>query len=247
MIAVADTPQRIRVGLLGSQGRMGQQVAKLIQTEFRGQAELAAQAAEGDALEPLLRTDVVIDFSLPDAMAALAETALATLSRDPQTKLPTFVVGSTGWKAEQTKTLERLATKTSVVQSSNFSTGVQALLAVLRQASPLLTKLGYAPVIVETHHRHKKDAPSGTAVSMQKVIAPQAPTSVQTHAIRAGEIFGDHEATFYGPGDHLTFGHFAQDRSIFARGAIEVALWLARRPASSGILDMELFFSEVMR
>jgi 4-hydroxy-tetrahydrodipicolinate reductase len=137
--------------------------------------------------------------------------------------------------------------------SSNFSTGVQALLAVLRAHAPLLEKLGYAPVIVETHHRHKKDAPSGTALSLQRAISPAGPGNLQTHAVRAGEVVGDHEVIFYGPGDHLTFGHFAQDRSVFARGAIEAALWLASRSArldappvsgSSPILGMEQFFQE---
>ncbi|MGZ3689244.1 MAG: dihydrodipicolinate reductase C-terminal domain-containing protein, partial [Bdellovibrionota bacterium] len=67
----------------------------------------------------------------------------------------------------------------------------------------------------------------------------------QTHSVRAGEIIGDHEVTFYGAGDHLTFGHFAQDRSIFARGAIQAAIWLATRRGKPGMVTMENFFEEL--
>ena len=71
---------------------------------------------------------------------------------------------------------------------------------------------------------------------------------MQTHSIRAGEIIGDHEVTFYGPGDHITLGHFAQDRSIFARGAIEVALWIASRGKHpQGIMSLEEYFKEHLK
>jgi 4-hydroxy-tetrahydrodipicolinate reductase len=117
-----------------------------------------------------------------------------------------------------------------------------ALLHFLKSASPLLEKLGYTPVVTETHHKHKKDMPSGTAISIQRAIAPAGPGNVQTHSVRAGEIIGDHEVTFYGPGDHLTFGHFAQDRSIFARGAIDCALWLSSKKGQTGLFSIEDFF-----
>lgn len=233
----------IRIGLLGATGRMGQWVQKLIETEFGQKAQLAARAGQNDPLEPLLDTDVVIDFSLPVAMRALAAKSMTR-----KTGLPAFVVGSTGWKLEERHDLEELSKHTPVLMSSNYSTGVMALLEVLRQAAPMLEKIGYTPVLVETHHRHKKDAPSGTALSLQRAISPTGPGNVQTHCIRAGEIIGDHEVTFYGPGDHLTLGHFAQDRSIFARGAIDAALWLADKrgqPSMTGkIIGIETFFKE---
>jgi dihydrodipicolinate reductase len=155
-------------------------------------------------------------------------------------------VASTGWKLEERKLLEAYSKKTPLLISANFSMGVLALMEILRTASPLLETLGYNPVVTETHHRHNKDSPSGTALSLQRVIAPAGPGNVQTHSIRAGEIIGDHEVSFYGPADHLTFGHFAQDRSVFARGAIEAALWLATKRAAgvTGIASMEAFFRE---
>jgi 4-hydroxy-tetrahydrodipicolinate reductase len=232
----------IRVGLLGSTGRMGKWVIELLDTEFKTKAQLCAQAGKDESLPPLLDADVVIDFSSTEAMLALAELALKSSG-----KLPAFVVGSTGWKIDERRKLEELPKKTPVLISSNFSTGVLALIDILKQASPILEKLGYTPVVVETHHRHKKDAPSGTALSLQRAIAPAGPGNVQTHAVRAGEVIGDHEVTFYGLGDHLTVGHFAQDRSIFARGAIDVALWLANKRGSafSGFIGIEKYFEDL--
>lgn len=234
-----------QIGLLGAQGRMGDWVSKLIATEFSAKAKLAAAPARGQPLEPLLATDVVIDFSSPAAMLELAQAALKRT-----TALPAFVVGSTGWKPEELHALEALAKKSPVLMASNFSTGVLALVELLKQASPLLKKLGYTPVITETHHRHKKDAPSGTALTLQRSISPAKPGEVQTLSVRAGEIVGDHEVAFYGVGDHLTLGHFAQDRSLFARGAIDVALWLAtqRSQASlSGLIGIEKYFEELKK
>jgi 4-hydroxy-tetrahydrodipicolinate reductase len=229
----------IQIGVLGAQGRMGKLVCSLIQGEFSAKAGLKTQADRGANLDGLLDCDAVVDFSQPEAMLELAELAL---KRGP--RLPAFVVGSTGWKPEQRARLEALAGKTPVLMSSNFSIGVLALLEILRSAAPLLEKLGYTPSIVETHHKHKKDAPSGTAISLQRAISPSGPGNVQTHSVRSGEIIGDHEVTFHGSADHITLGHFAQDRSIFARGAIEAALWLAGKPATGRITSVDSFFKE---
>jgi 4-hydroxy-tetrahydrodipicolinate reductase len=235
----------IRIGLLGASGRMGHEVTELLKTEFKGKAELAASASQGEPVDSLLDTDVVIDFSLPEGMGQLAKAALA---RTDAKKLPAFVVGSTGWKIDERRVLEELAKKAPVLISTNFSTGVQALITILKQAAPMLEKLGYTPVIVESHHKHKKDAPSGTALSLQRAIAPSGPGNIQTHSVRAGEIIGDHEATFHGPADRITIGHFANSRTIFARGAIETALWLATKRTSAQnpgtLISMETFFKE---
>jgi 4-hydroxy-tetrahydrodipicolinate reductase len=234
----------IRLGLLGASGRMGQWVTRLVESEFASQATLGAKPGRGASPEALLEMDAVIDFSLPEAMLPLAQAAIGKKGGS----LPAFVVGSTGWKTDGRDVLEKLAQRTPVILASNFSTGVLALQEILKSAAPLLEKLGYTPVILDTHHRHKKDAPSGTALSLQRAIAPSGPGNVQTHSIRAGEVIGDHEITFYGPGDHLTIGHFAQDRSIFARGAIDAALWLAAKRSDSkrpaGLIGMDAFFRE---
>lgn len=236
----------IRIGLLGADGRMGQWVKQIVTRDFTKQATIWVSISRGDPLDALLGTDVVIDFSAPEAMIELARRAM-TLS--PIQAVPAFVIGSTGWKLDAKREIEQLAEKTPIIMASNFSTGVLALQSILKTAAPILEKLGYTPVITEVHHKHKKDAPSGTAISLQRIIAPAGPGNIQTHSVRAGEIIGDHEITFYGPGDHLTLGHFAQDRSIFARGAVDAAIWLAQQRTSDpqairGMISMETYFKE---
>jgi 4-hydroxy-tetrahydrodipicolinate reductase len=244
--AAPATATTTKIGLLGATGRMGQWVSQLIETEYAAKAKLLPAPKREQPLEPLLASDVVIDFSSPAAMIEMTRAAVNHTG-----PLPAFVVGSTGWKLDERGVLEALAKKTPVLMASNFSTGVLALIDILRQASPLLEKLGYTPVIRETHHKHKKDSPSGTALSLQRAIAPAGPGNVQTFSVRAGEIVGDHEVTYYGPGDHITIGHFAQDRSVFARGAIDVALWLATRrgqPGATGSLTgIEKYFEELKK
>lgn len=237
---------KIKVGLLGASGRMGQYVSRLIQTEFFGEAVLSASASQGDSLNALLQSDAVIDFSSVKGMRELAKVAHQAAKADRS--LPVFVVGSTGWKPDEKKELKALAEYTPIVMASNFSTGVLALLEILKQAGPLLAKLNYTPVLLETHHRHKKDAPSGTALTLHRSIAPHFPGTASIHSVRAGEVIGDHEITFYGPADRITLGHFAQDRTIFARGAVEVALWLAHKRNKSknlcGMIPLEAYFKE---
>ncbi len=234
----------IRLGVLGASGRMGEWVTRLAKTEFEKKVVLAASASEGEPLVPLLDCDAIIDFSSPAAMLALVRLAL-----DGQRKqLPCIAVGSTGWKLDDRRELEKLAARAPVLMTSNFSIGIGILMQALKAAAPWLEKAGYLPVVVETHHHHKKDSPSGTALSLQRVISSAAPGNVQTHSIRAGEVVGDHEVTFHGPADRLVFGHFASDRSVFARGAIEVALWMAtdRKHLEQvrALIGMERFFDQ---
>ncbi len=233
---------RIQIGLLGSTGRMGSLITQLMGKEFNSAAVLSATARRGDPLTRLLQSQVIIDVSSPVVMSELAELVL-NQSR-PDAVLPKFIVGSTGWTEKGMKSLKLLAKKTPVLLSSNFSVGVFALSQILEVYSPLFKKLGYTPVLVEKHHRHKKDAPSGTALTLRNAIEPEHPSAVQTHSIRAGEVIGDHEVTFFSAGDRVVLGHFAQDRSIFARGAIETAIWLEKSNVMPGrLLGMEDYFN----
>lgn len=234
----------LRLGLLGSRGRMGTRVSHLLNTEYLPMAKLTAHANHGDPLLPLLDTDVVIDFSSPAGMAELARRAL-----ERHQPLPAFVVGSTGWSEHEHQALEELAAKTPVLVSFNFSTGILLLAEILKSASPILSRLGYTPVIVETHHRHKKDAPSGTALLLQRSIHPEAAQEIQTHSIRAGEVIGDHAVHYYGPSDSIALSHHAMDRTLFARGAIDVAVWLGKKhlqnPMLKGFIPIESFFEDL--
>lgn len=243
----------IRVGLLGSNGRMGQWVSRLLREHYRDRMQLAAEIDRSSANDAWLGDiDVVIDFSSPAAMSALARLALRRAGSGQH--VPAFVVGSTGWNKAERHVLDELARKTTVFESANFSTGVYALLEALHELSPLLSRLGYKPVIVERHHPHKKDSPSGTALAIQQAIDAKAGSDIPTHSIRAGEVIGDHEITFYGAGDQLTLSHHAQDRSIFARGAIEVALAISNdrsqplpRFARGRVLKMRDYFAHLKK
>lgn len=237
----------ISVGILGSNGRMGRLVAQLISSDYASKMKLGAQANRDSSLEALLETDAIVDFSSPEASIALAKLALQS-----NKKLPIFVIGSTGWKGDQLQTIQSLATKTPVVLSSNFSTGVLALQRILREFAPLLTRLGYKPVMVETHHQHKKDAPSGTAILLNQTIEKSAGTGpVETRSIRTGEVIGDHELTFLGAADRLILGHSAQDRSVFARGALDAAIWAhaCRNDLSKAktLISMDRYFDELTK
>jgi 4-hydroxy-tetrahydrodipicolinate reductase len=246
----------IRLGLLGAKGRMGQQVKALLGTpEFSAQAQITAEPGRGASWDALLSTDAVIDFALPEALAHAIPTLLSRPGR-----LPAFVVGSTGWSSEQKTQLEALARKTPVLQASNFSLGVQFLAKLLEREAPRLQALGYRASMTEVHHIHKKDAPSGTALSLRHAaLGPQAPAHgtandpLPIESLRQGEVIGDHAVRFTGPADWLEFRHFATDRSLFARGAVEVALWLTQRKAPSPdisgqprnpILGLEAFLQE---
>lgn len=235
----------ISIGLVGASGRMGQWITRLLEGDYSQKgAALTAKMNRSEQLDQtlpaLFQSEVVIDFSLPETMSEVIKAMLA--SQKPL--LPSFVIGSTGWEAHQS-VLTELAKHTLVLQSSNFSLGVLAFQRILKSANPILSKLGYTPVLTETHHIHKKDAPSGTAITLQKIINPENPSQVQTHAIRAGEIIGTHDVTFYSSGDRISLTHSAQDRSVFARGALECALWIAKMKrenhAATGAVAIDRF------
>ncbi len=246
-------PQKTKLGLIGATGRTGRYVLQLLQapdSEFAQQTEISASFSRGNSAQLLLKSEVVIDFSLPEVLVQIIGELKKDFKNHPASgsqTLPAFVIATTGWSKADLKCLDELAEHTAVLRSSNFSTGVLALQKILRQASPLLLQLGFTPVMVETHHLHKKDAPSGTALMLQKAIAPDHPERVPIHSVRAGGVVGDHEVSFYQQSEIIRMGHFAQDRSLFARGAILVSLWLAQqrrlgRPETQrGLISIESF------
>lgn len=230
----------ISIGILGAKGRMGKEVSQCLE-HFKSQARLTASVGRGEPTSGLMSCAAVIDFSSPDAAIAFAES-------NTQAKLPVWICGTTGWTVDQKKKFKSLMERAPLMLCSNFSLGMLAFEEILKAAAPLLEKLKYTPVVNETHHRHKKDIPSGTAISLQRIIAPAGPGNVQTHSVRAGEIIGEHEVAFFGDADVIRIQHSAKDRSIFARGAIEAALWLAEKreksPDLKGLFKIEDFFKE---
>ncbi|MEK7690275.1 MAG: dihydrodipicolinate reductase C-terminal domain-containing protein [Bdellovibrionota bacterium] len=234
----------LRLGLLGGSGRMGRKVVQVLgETEYQGRIQLVSAPPRGGDLTPLLDADVLIDFALPEAVVELLEVA------GGQTKvLPALVVASTGWKAPDLDGLRKLGKSIPILQSSNFSVGALALRQVLKNSAPFLARLGYQPVVLEIHHKMKRDAPSGTAKMLRDSLT-QVPdgfvaSDVEIHSIRAGDVIGDHEAQFFGTHDRIVLAHYAQDRAVFARGAIEAACWLAGR--GPGFYTLEDFFKEAV-
>ncbi len=228
------------VGIYGSLGRMGQAIA----AELAG---LGARNAGGvDAIDdpaPLAgAADVLVDFSAPAALES--HLAAARAAGTP------IVIGTTGLSDTHHALIDAAASDIAVLQTGNTSLGVTLLAQLVREAA---TRLGpdWDIEIAEFHHRHKVDAPSGTALLLGAAAADGRGTtlgevSVNDRAgligartegtvgfasLRGGSVVGDHSVIFAGEGERIELVHRADSRAIFARGAIHAALWLVRQPA----------------
>lgn len=217
---------------------MGTSVTDLIRKEYAGQAIVKASVDRNNGqIDDFKSVDAIIDFSLPAGTAALLSWFEAEVGQ-----LPVYICGTTGLTDALSSRLKNLSDSTVVFHATNFSSGVAALSAILKFAMPMLKALSYTPLVTEIHHVHKLDAPSGTAVTLCNVISPNDPESVKVRSIREGEVVGKHDVTFAGAADRIVIGHEASDRSLFARGAIEAALWLCQQGETSGGYTMESYF-----
>jgi len=252
---------RIRIGVAGALGRMGRAVAAVVDARddceisaLFDRPELAGQRlgervlAVSDEAAPL--SDVIIDFSDPSASAALARACAARGG-------PALVIGSTGFSNEQTATLDEAALHIPVVRSGNFSLGVNLLVGLVEQAARALRASDWDIEVFEAHHRRKVDAPSGTALMLGEAAArgrnisladssergrdgvtgPRGPGAIGFSVMRAGGIVGEHAVVLAAEDEILTLSHSARDRSLFARGAVEAAIWVAAR--APGLYDMK--------
>jgi 4-hydroxy-tetrahydrodipicolinate reductase len=235
----------LSVHINGSRGRMGQAVAAAVK---EAGLVIAAETDVGDDLRAAMaRADVVIDFSSPAATPEIVRHALE-LGKP-------VVIGTTGHEAAERKRLLASAGGVPCVWAGNFSVGVNLLFALTRRASAVLGS-DYDAEVVEMHHRFKKDAPSGTAARLLEIILEERklsvealrhgregltgerkPTEVGVHALRGGDVVGDHTVIFAALGERVELSHRASDRSIFARGAVRAAQWVVDRPA--GVYDMQ--------
>jgi 4-hydroxy-tetrahydrodipicolinate reductase len=252
---MAETPARLVIS--GAGGRMGRTVARLASadTGFRpiggidrypgpGPEGLPAVVAVGEAESLLRSADVVVDFSAPPLLHALLEKHTSTLEGR------SLIVGTTGLGAAEERLLAAAAERLAVLSAANFSVGVNLLLAVVARAAASLGP-EFEIEIVEAHHRRKEDAPSGTALALGEAVAAargidlaearrdgrsgrpgsRSAAEIGFHALRGGEIVGDHHVHFIGDLERLELTHRASDRSVFAAGALRAARWLAGRPA----------------
>jgi 4-hydroxy-tetrahydrodipicolinate reductase len=219
----------LRVLLVGAAGRMGKTIVDLAKDDPN--IEIVAQCDIGDAIgSAMTKSNVVIDFSHPDAIDEICRTAL-------QDQRP-LVIGTTGHSAEQRAAIERVARSIPVVFASNFSVGVNTLFALARSAAETLG-LEFNVEIIETHHQTKKDAPSGTAKTLANILRKvrNANADIPIHSIREGDVVGEHTVFFLGPNERLEMTHRAGSRKIFARGALRAAKWIMGKPP--GLYSMQ--------
>jgi 4-hydroxy-tetrahydrodipicolinate reductase len=249
----------IRIAVSGASGRMGRTLAGLIAEapdleavggivrEGRdadpravGYPRLTVPEASGTIVEA---ADVVVDFSAPEFLARVLE------AQGPRLAGRAIVVGTTGLDEPVHRLLDAAARHSPVLTAANFSVGVNVLLALVEEAARLLPAERYDVEIVETHHRGKADAPSGTAIALGRAIAHARGTRLDAvrrdgrsgrtgerptgeigfHAVRGGGVVGEHVVQFLGRRERIELAHAATDRALFAEGALLAARWIAGR------------------
>jgi len=229
-----------RIGIIGSAGRMGQAIAEAITAA--GEELSGGVGRDGDLGALAAHSDVLIDFSSPTALEANLDAAV-------DAGIP-IVVGTTGLEERHHWLIDSAAQHIPVLQTGNTSLGVTLLAHLVREAA---SKLGedWDIEIVETHHRMKVDAPSGTALLLGDAAAKGREVSLSDTAVRGrdgitgkreagtigfaalrgGTVAGDHTVHFLGDNERLSFSHLAENRTIFAKGAVKAAQWLRHKHA----------------
>ena len=213
--------------LIGAAGRMGKTVRELAQND--PEIQIVALCDLGDSIEPAIyNCDVAIDFSQADTIDEICRAAL-------QHGKP-LIIGTTGHSQQQRKTIEEIAHSVPIVLASNFSVGVNVLFWLTQKAAELLGS-DFNPEIVETHHKMKKDAPSGTAKTLAEILKAVRHSEIPIQSIREGDVVGEHSVAFSGAGERLELTHRAANRGIFALGALRAAKWIADK--SPGLYSMQ--------
>jgi len=227
------------IGIYGSAGRMGRAIADSI--EAMG-ATHAGGTDAGEDPAPLAETaDVLVDFSIPGGL--VAHLAAARAARTP------IVIGTTGLTHAEEAAIDDAAAEIAVLQTGNTSVGITLLARLVRDAAALLGP-DWDIEIVEMHHRHKVDSPSGTAILLGEAAAAgrgaslgelrvdgragltgaRSEGTIGLSSVRGGSVVGDHSVVLATEGERIELVHRADDRGLFARGAVTAALWLATQP-----------------
>ncbi|HLR13665.1 MAG TPA: 4-hydroxy-tetrahydrodipicolinate reductase [Burkholderiaceae bacterium] len=201
-----------------------------------------------DDLTALTQADCLIDFTLPEALDAHLEACLAHNTR--------YVVGTTGLDDKQKQAIQRAGQHIAIVFAPNMSMGVNVTLKLLEVAARLLSS-GFDVEVFEAHHRHKVDAPSGTAIAMGEAVAnawgkeldtiadwtrhghtgPRETGNIGFSVVRGGDIVGDHTVYFCGQGERIEITHRSSSRATYAQGSLQAARYLARK--DFGVFDMQ--------
>jgi len=200
--------------------------------EAAGHPSVGSRIGDGevtDNRDDISHADVVIDFTVPEATMEHLKAAVRHGKA--------VVIGTTGLSEEQAAIVREASAKIPIVFSPNMSIGVNLLFRLVREAAQKLSK-DYAVRMVEAHHIHKKDSPSGTAKRLAQIIKEASMREVDDiRSIREGEIVGDHKVTFESPYDVIELSHSAKTRDIFAKGAVAAAKFVfGKKP---GLYDMQ--------
>lgn len=242
----------IKVGVFGASGRVGKLIvenlkndkeAKISSVFVRNELDFSVEPETlitNDFVSFLESSEIIIDFSLPEAMESLLENAI---KKHPKP----IVIGTTGLNEHQENLIKEASSKMPILYATNMSVGVALLNRLVEVASKSLSNFDCE--IVEMHHRHKKDAPSGTALTLansaakarglelDKVmisgrngnIGARSDDEISVMALRGGDIVGKHTVGFYNDGEFIELNHTATSRDTFANGAIKAAKWLLNR------------------
>ena len=237
----------MKVAILGAAGRMGRMLMKLAEADANLEVVAKVDVVDGYDTTWPAGTEAVVDFSFHAAVAPNVEKAAA--------EGVAYVIGTTGLTAEEQARVDACIGKIPLVQAANYSLGVNLLLALVRQAAAVLGPQ-YDIEVVEMHHKHKKDAPSGTALMLAKAAAAGRGVNLEEkavygrkgdigerpvgeiaiHALRGGSVVGDHTVMFAGDLERVEITHKAQDRTAFAAGALKALSWAKGKTA--GIYTM---------
>lgn len=237
---------KFKVVIYGSKGRMGKALIDGI--EQSSSLELAGTIDAGDPLDVIASADAVIDFSYAEATERALDKCLE-LGK-------IIIIGTTGHNNELRNRISEAAKSIPVIFSPNYSVGVNTLFWLTRKAAEILGP-GFDAEVIEVHHRLKKDAPSGTARRLAEILTEvkeldynkdarhgrfgmpgeRSQNEVGVHAVRGGDVVGDHTVLLAAPGDRIELIHRASSRETFARGALRAALWAQDR--KPGLYDMQ--------
>ncbi|MBB5352592.1 4-hydroxy-tetrahydrodipicolinate reductase [Haloferula luteola] len=237
-----------RILVTGKSGRMGQAI--IAATDAHPDTKLVATHDNGEnLLEAIAQADTVIDFTIHSFTEEVVQAALKHGTR--------LVIGTTGHSDEERAIIAQAAETLPIVFAPNYSVGVNTLFWLTRHAARILTQDRFDIEVVEMHHRHKIDAPSGTARRLLEILNEETGTSYQDdvkhgrfgitgarpsreigmHTLRGGDVVGDHTVLFAADGERVELTHKASSRMTFAAGAVRAAVWLAEQPA--GLYDMQ--------
>jgi 4-hydroxy-tetrahydrodipicolinate reductase len=262
----------MKLAVLGAAGRMGQALTRVIAEtpgcavagaiEAKGSPHVGRDAGEVAGLAPLgiaitddplpvfAHIDGVLDFTAPASTVAFA--GLSAQARI------VHVIGTTGLSAADEAKIEAAARHATIVKAGNMSQGVNLLAALAARVAEALGP-EFDIEILEMHHRHKRDAPSGTSLLLGRAMAgargvsldergirtrdgdvgPRREGDIGFAALRGGDVVGEHRVIFAGPGERIELAHVATDRGIFARGAVKAALWArGRTPGLYAMTDV---------